>query len=118
MPLLWRRLFRAMSFCCIALALLSLNLPAQETSNTETPTGTIQGSVKDTDGDPVEGARILFRSKTEGISTVVRTAADGAYVSEGLTPGDYLVRVQAKDLLIAETHVTVKVGAAVAADFK
>ncbi len=117
-PVLWRRLFRAMSFCFITLALLSLSLPAQETSTNEAPTGTIQGTVKDTDGDPVEGARVLFRSKVEGISTVVRTGTDGAYASEGLAPGDYLVRVQAHDYLIAETHLTVKVGVAASADFK
>jgi len=109
-----------MSFCFIALALVSLPLLAQDaTTVVETnPTGTIQGTVKDTDGDPVEGARVLFRSKAEGISTVTRSGKDGAYVSEGLTPGDYLVRVQAHDLLIAETHVTVKAGAAASVDFK
>src|SRR5258708_12442630 len=101
-----------MSFCFITLALLSLSLPAQETSTNEAPTGTIQGTVKDTDGDPVEGARVLFRSKVEGISTVVRTGTDGAYASEGLAPGDYLARVQAHAYLIAQTHPTVTAGVA------
>ena len=81
-------------------------------------TGTIQGTVKDTDGNPVESARVLFRYKVDGTSSVVRSGKDGAFASEGLAPGDYLVRVEARNLLIAETHVTVKVSAVANADFR
>ncbi len=115
-------MFRPMSFCIIIIVLAALSLPlsAQETSTTEEAptTGTIQGTVKDTDGDPVEGARVLFRSKLEGISSVTRTGKDGAYVSEGLAPGDYLVRVQAANFQNAETHLTVKISVAASADFR
>lgn len=95
-------------------------LLAQEASTTpETPaTGAIQGTVKDADGNPVEGARVLFRSKAEGTSSVVRSGKDGAFVSEPLVPSEYLVRVEAGNMLLAETHLTVKAGVAATADFK
>ncbi len=63
---------------------MTLPLPAQEAATSqeaatteETPTtGTIQGTVKDADGNPVEGARVLFRSKAEGTSSVTRSGKD------------------------------------------
>ncbi len=125
-PVLWGRLFWSMSFCFLLSALLVLPLLAQETppaqeapTTQETPTtGTIQGTVKDADGNPVEGARVLFRSKVEGTSSVARSGKDGAFASEPLPPSDYLVRVEAHDMLLAETHLTVKAGAAATVNFK
>ena len=125
-PVLWRRLCRSLSFCFLVLALMSLPLLGQETSppaetstTAEAPTtGTIQGTVKDADGNPVEGARVLFRSKAEGTSSVTRSGKDGAFASEPLSPNDYLVRVEARNMLVAETHLTVKAGAAATAEFK
>ncbi len=114
-PVWWRCLFGASSLSFLFSALLSLPLSAQETppppeasTTQETPTaGTIQGTVKDADGNPVEGSRVLFRSKVEGTSSVARSGKDGAYVSEPLQPSDYLVRVEARNMLIADTHITV-----------
>ncbi|MFY9560319.1 MAG: carboxypeptidase regulatory-like domain-containing protein [Terriglobales bacterium] len=102
------------------MALLSVPLPAQEASTAqEAPTtGTIQGTVKNADGNPVEGARVLFRSKAEGTSSVVRSGKDGAFVSEPLPPSDYTVLVEAHNFLNSETRVTVQAGAAATADFK
>ena len=93
--------------------------PAETPATVETPTtGTIQGTVKDGDGNPVEGARVLLRSKAEGTSSVTRSGKDGAFVSEPLPPGDYLVRAEGHNMLNAETHLTVKVGVAATAEFK
>jgi len=105
---------------------MTTRLPGQETSppaetptTVETPTtGAIQGTVKDADGSPVEGARVLFRSKAEGTSSVTRSGKDGAFASEPLPPNDYLVRVEARNMLLAETHVTMKAGTTATADFK
>jgi hypothetical protein len=104
---------------------MTLPLPGQETppaetsTTQETPTtGTIQGTVKDADGNPVEGARVLFRSKAEGTSSVTRSGKDGAFTSDPLPPDDYVVRVEARNMLNAETRVTLKAGTAATAEFK
>jgi hypothetical protein len=49
---------------------------------------------------------------------VTRSGKDGAFVSEPLPPGEYLVRVEAHNMLNAETHLTVKIEIAATAEFK
>jgi len=107
---------------CVPLFLTSLGVAvaAQEGAQ-ETPapgTGTIQGTVRDSDGNPIEGARLTFHSKDTETSGQTRTAKDGTYTSEALPPGVYTVRADAQDYLLAETSVTVQTGAAATADFK
>jgi Carboxypeptidase regulatory-like domain len=96
------------------MALLALPLSAQETPTT----GTIQGTVKDVDGNLVAGARVVFNSKATETSGVTRSGKDGTFVSEPVPPGDYSVRVEGRNFLLAETHVAVQAGAAATADFK
>jgi hypothetical protein len=89
---------------------------AQETA--PPGTGTIQGTVRDSDGNPIEGARVVFHSKDTETSGQTRSAKDGTYSSEALPPGVYTVRSDARDYLMAEDSVTVQAGAAATADFK
>jgi hypothetical protein len=106
----------------VVVALFTSSLWAQTSTEGETlenpTTGTIQGTVRDDNGDPVEGARILYGSRDTNSSGVTRTGKDGAYVSEPVPPGVYVVRVESKDMLIVESSATVVVGTAVTADFK
>ena len=113
-PVLWQRWFRSLYFSFLLIALLTLPLRAQETP----ATGTIQGTVKDADGNAVAGARVLFRSKATETSGVTRSGKDGAFVSEPLPPGSYTVRVEGRNFLVGETSVSVQAGAAATADFK
>lgn len=100
---------------CLCLALVA-QAGAQETP--APGTGTIQGTVRDSDGNPIEGARVAFHSKDTETGGQTRSAKDGSYASEALPPGVYTVRADAQDYLLAETPVTVQAGAAAAADFK
>jgi len=81
-------------------------------------TGTIQGTVRDDDGNPVAGARILYSSAATETKGVARSGKDGTYVSEPVPPGAYVVRVEGRDMAPVESSVTVVLGAAVTADFK
>ncbi|MBZ5666119.1 MAG: carboxypeptidase-like regulatory domain-containing protein [Acidobacteriia bacterium] len=90
---------------------------AQETSENPT-TGTIQGTVRDDVGTPVEGARVLYSSSATDTRGVTRTGKDGTYLSEGVPPGVYVVRVEGRDMLPVDSSVTVALGAAATADFK
>lgn len=56
-------------------------------------TGTMSGSVKDTQGAVVPGATVTLVSATRGTTTDAQTNADGDFVFPNLTPGTYTVRV-------------------------
>ncbi len=99
----------------VVLAALLAPLMGQEEAPT---TGTVQGTVRDADGNPVANARVLFRSKATQTTTVARSGKDGAYVSEPLPPGDYNLRVEARNLHVGQAIVKVQIGAAATADFK
>jgi hypothetical protein len=99
---------------------LALTVPtaAQEMTSENPTSGTIQGTVRDDVGTPVEGARVFYGSSATDTRSVTRTGKDGTYVSEAVPPGVYVVRVEGRDMLPVENSVTVTVGAAVTADFK
>ena len=80
--------------------------------------GTIQGTVRSEDGAPVESARISYFSSATDTRGVTRTAKDGKYVTEQVPPGTYLVHVDGRDLLLAETTVALNGGAAATVNFK
>ncbi len=97
---------------------LTVSLWAQEETPENPATGTIQGTVRDDVGSPVAGARILYSSAATDTKGVTRSGKDGAYVSEPLPPGAYVVRAEGRDMLPVETKVTVALGTAATADFK
>jgi hypothetical protein len=95
------------------------SLWAQEETEENPATGTIQGFVRDDSGVPVEGARISYSSEAANASGVARTGTDGAYVTEPVPPGVYVVLVEARDMLPAESNkVNVVAGAAATSDFR
>lgn len=103
-------------YACFAFFPFSQTLLAQEAENPNA--GTIQGTVRDEDGVPVEAARISYSSEATDTRGVTRTAKDGTYATEQVPPGSYLVHVDGRDLLPAEVTVTVNAGAAASVDFK
>lgn len=124
---LWHGWFRRLALSFLLIGVFSSLLPAQDTPSQEsqeaaapeTPTtGTIQGTVKDADGNAIQTARVLFRSKTEGTSSVARTGKDGVFTSEALVPGDYTITVEAANFQIAEARTALKAGLTATADFK
>ena len=99
----------------------SVSLRAQETQEmtSENPAaGTIQGTVRDDAGVPVEGARVFYGSQGTDTKGSTRSGKDGTYVSEAVPPGVYVVRVEGRDMLPVSSSVTVVVGTAVTADFQ
>ncbi|MGE3801131.1 MAG: carboxypeptidase-like regulatory domain-containing protein [Candidatus Kapaibacterium sp.] len=53
------------------------------------PSCTLQGTVYDSNGEPIPGATVLVLGTSRGAST----GADGKYVIQGLMPGSYKIRV-------------------------
>src|ERR1700675_3049816 len=105
-------------FIIIIVATLTVSLRAQESTPENPATGTIQGTLRDDVGAPVEGARVLYSSSATDTKGLTRSGKDGAYVSESVPPGVYVVRVEGRDMLPAESSVTVVAGGEVTADFK
>jgi hypothetical protein len=102
----------------VVVVALTASLWAQEMTSENPTTGTIQGTVRDDDGNAVEGARVLYSSQATETKGVTRSGKDGTYVSEAVPPGAYVVRVEGRDMLPVASRVTVVLGAAVTADFK
>ncbi len=96
----------------------TVSMWAQEEVTQNPISGTFQGTVRDDVGAPVVGARVLYSSNATLTRGVTRTGNDGAYVSEPLPAGVYVVQIVGKDMLIVERNVTVVVSTAVTADFK
>ena len=85
----------------------------------ENPTsGTIQGTVLNQDGAMVAHARVYYSSVATDIKSMIRSGRDGKYVTEPVPPGNYVVRIVARDLLPIERNVTVIAGTSVTSDFR
>ncbi len=109
---------RSLPMVLLLFAAFIVSLRAQEETPENPTTGTIQGTVLDDVGAPVEGARVLFSSQATETRGVTRTGKDGKYVTEAVPPGAYVVRVEGRDMAPVENSVTVVLGAAVTVDFK
>jgi hypothetical protein len=101
--------FRKLEKALLTIALViaaAIGLCAQTTIST----GSIQGTVTDQSGALVAGAKATITNKATGRVINVTTTSAGAYASGALTPGDYVVRVEAKGFKTSEAAFTVQVG--------
>ncbi|MGA3348561.1 MAG: carboxypeptidase regulatory-like domain-containing protein [Candidatus Sulfotelmatobacter sp.] len=94
------------SFLLLCVLLCGLTAQAQTTIST----GSIQGSVTDPTGAVVGGAKISISNKATGRVITTKSTSAGAYTSGALTPGDYMLRVEAQGFKTSELAVTVQVG--------
>jgi hypothetical protein len=113
-----RSLFIRIGLLLVVSLTISLSLAISLWAQENAPTGTIQGIVRDNDGNTVQGARILYGSRVTDTSGVTRTLKTGIYISEALPAGPYVVRVEGRDMAPVEANVTVVAGTAVTQDFK
>jgi len=100
------------SLFCVALC--AVPLLAQTTIST----GSIQGSVTDPSGAVVSGAKISISNKATGRLISMKSTSAGAYTSGALTPGDYLLRVEAQGFKTSEVALTVQVGVTASGNVK
>jgi len=101
------RLFGAMcAFCLLCLPLFS-----------QTSQGTIQGGVFDQTGGAVAGATVSVMDVARGVTRTLTTDGAGEYIANGLTPGTYTVRAEAKGFRNVEhSGVLLEVGQSVRVD--
>ncbi|MFZ0286580.1 MAG: carboxypeptidase regulatory-like domain-containing protein [Terriglobales bacterium] len=101
-------------FCPSRLAFRTLAvllvLSAALFSQTTNSTGSIQGIIVDQTGAVVSGAKVTITRIATGQVINVTTTSAGAYTSGALTPGDYVVHVEAPGFKSAELPLNVQVG--------
>jgi len=105
-------------FLLAVAAAFTSSLWAQEETVENPTTGTIQGTVRDDDGKPLEGAKVFYNSSATDAKGFALAGKDGIYVTEPLPAGAYVVRAQARDKVPVDRNVTVVVATAVTADFR
>ena len=111
--------FTRCAFACFASALLlALSLPLEVHAQTTISTGSIQGNVTDPTGAVVANAKVTIIDQATGQKASVATNSAGSYASGALTPGGYLVRVEAPGFKTSEMPLTVQVGVTSAANLK
>lgn len=92
--------------------------PSAANAQATISSGSIQGTVVDQQGAVVVGARIMVTNKATGQVTHLTTTGTGAFNVAALTPGDYVVRVEAKGFKTTEAPITVQIGIVSQANFK
>jgi Carboxypeptidase regulatory-like domain len=80
--------------------------------------GDISGTVTDSTGATIPGAKITIKSQDTGATEVLTANATGAYRASLLKPGKYSVSVTATGFQTTATEVVVQVGQVAAADLK
>jgi hypothetical protein len=73
-------------------------------------TGSVQGAILDPNGSSVPGAKVSITSKATGQTANSEVTSTGEYNSGSLTPGVYVVRVEASGFKVVEKTITVQVG--------
>ena len=108
-------LLKRITFFMLLVGVLAASyLPAQTTIST----GSVQGTVTDQSGAMVSGAKVSITNKSTGRVINVSTTSAGTYASGALTPGTYIVRVEAQGFKTAELGVTVQVGVTASGNVK
>ena len=99
---------------CAAIALCSLALGVE--ASAQITTGTVSGSVKDTQGGVVPGATVVLISESRGTKSVAAvTNETGDYVIPNVTPDTYTIEISMQGFkTLKRTGVSVSGGDRVA----
>nr|WP_231621657.1 carboxypeptidase regulatory-like domain-containing protein [Sphingomonas sp. 37zxx] len=76
----------------------------------QTTTASIRGTVTDASGAPVAGATVTAVATANNITRTATTAANGAYILNGVRTGEYRVTIAGADGATFERLVTVSIG--------
>jgi hypothetical protein len=111
---------RTSNFPCSSLQILCLAfvLTTQLVAQTTVGTGSIVGTVSDSSGAVVSGAKVVITNSETNQSNDLTSNSSGAYNSGALAPGSYKVQVSAKGFSSVNQNVVVQVGNTTTANVK
>src|SRR3979490_3392221 len=111
---------RTSNFPCSSLPILCLAfvLTTQLVAQTTVGTGSIVGTVSDSSGAVVSGAKVVITNSETNQSNALTANSSGAYNSGALAPGSYKVQVSAKGFSSVNQNVVVQVGNTTTANVK
>src|SRR5215471_1029049 len=99
-------------FRMAGLSLLLLCLLSTDQASAQVAGGTILGTVRDTSGASIPGAKVSIRNTATGITTTLMTNEYGLYRAPNLIPGTYLVTASASGFAtVVESNLILEVGA-------
>ena len=96
---------------------ISLLLPSVLQGQATISTGNINGTVVDTSGAAVAGAKVTIADIDTGVTTKLTTNSSGFYNSGSIAPGKYSVKVEAKGFETSEKQVNVRIANNTAVNF-
>jgi Carboxypeptidase regulatory-like domain len=96
-------------FVTFVLAITFLMSSTLLLAQTTVATGSIQGTVTDSSGAVVSGAKVVITDKSRGSAINTTTNSSGSYASGALVPGDYVVRVEAPGFKSSQLPLTIQV---------
>lgn len=94
----------------LSLALIVFLFAYPGFAQTTVGTGSILGTVTDSSGAVVSGARVVITNTATGVPVTLTTNSSGAYNSGALAPSQYKVQISAKGFSSVAQVVTVLVG--------
>jgi Carboxypeptidase regulatory-like domain len=109
----WSRRWSAVAVTILCLLGAGWPLAAQTTIST----GSIQGTIVDSTGAVVSGAKVTITNKDTSESRSVLTTSAGAYASGSLAPGNYVIRAEVPGFKSIEKSVVIQVGVTTGANF-
>lgn len=92
------------------LMLIALVAPTRLGAQATVGTGSIQGTIIDPRGNVVPTAKVTIARKGAGQQISVEVSSAGEFSSGPLTPGDYVVRIEASGFKTVERQFAVQIG--------
>ncbi len=107
------RKHRQCFFAVLTIAILGLSAGSLVWAQSEATTGTVRGTVSDTTGAVVPGAKVTVKNLDTGYTREVQTGDDGYFNIPLLPVGNYEVRIEKQGFsTLVQSNIPVKIGEA------
>jgi hypothetical protein len=103
-------IFCALIVCAASIGISSVVLVPSANAQATVGTGSIQGTVLDPNAATVAGAKVTLTSKGTGRKATLEVSSAGQFNSGPITPGAYVLRVEASGFKTVEREYEIQIG--------